>query len=299
MKTPLSTAAISAIIGLIYDCALDPQRWPETLTQIHQAMDFAVASLSLLDLGSGAVPLMVSVGLEPKWLEAQRLYGAETIEMWGGLEKILAFPADEPLLLSDVADRSQFETNRFFLEWAIPQGIYDVMTMPLTRDRRMIGSLGFGRHKSKGEIGDLEVETARLLLPHLQRAVAISRLLDVRSVAASTFESALDTFAVGVVLTDADLGIVHANATARAMLATGEPIRSVRGACRCNQPPRHRRSPQQCVRRPSTSSHRTAGLRHPGEGHWCSLYCPRAAPQARRVAARPRPSRSSGDLHRV
>jgi DNA-binding CsgD family transcriptional regulator len=236
MRGPLSAETISNLIGLIYDCALDPERWPETLTQIHRAMDFAVASLSLLELSSGKVPLMVSVGLEPARLEAQRLYGAETIEIWGGMETMLAYPLDEPLVLSRIRDRSELETYRFYREWAVPQGIHDVMALWLARDRMAFGSLGFGRHKSNGEIGQLEIQAARLLLPHVQRAVAISRLLDIKSVAASTFESALNTFAVGVVLTDADLGIVHANAAAEAMFSAGEPIRAERGVLSLRPP---------------------------------------------------------------
>jgi hypothetical protein len=45
------------------------------------------------------------------------------------------------------------------------------MAIGLARDAGMIGSIGMGRHASAGEIGDREVEAARLLIPHLQRAV--------------------------------------------------------------------------------------------------------------------------------
>jgi DNA-binding CsgD family transcriptional regulator/PAS domain-containing protein len=152
------------------------------------------------------------------------------------MEKMLAFPLDEPVLLSRVRDRSEIEANRFVREWGVPVGIHDTMALTLTRDDTALGSLGFARHKSKGEIGDPEVETARLLLPHLQRTVAISRLLDIKSLAASTFQSALDAFAVGVVLTDAELGIVHANAAAAAMISAGASIRSERGALSVRPP---------------------------------------------------------------
>jgi DNA-binding CsgD family transcriptional regulator len=106
----------------------------------------------------------------------------------------------------------------------------------LARDTTLIGTFGFGRHESEGEIGDLEIKTASLLIPHVQCAVTISRLLDAKSVADSTFESALDAFAVAVVLTDADLGIVHANAAARATLSSGSPLRSERGVLTVRPP---------------------------------------------------------------
>ena len=39
--------AFSDIVGCIYDCALDPQRWPEVLTALCREMDFRMLSLIL------------------------------------------------------------------------------------------------------------------------------------------------------------------------------------------------------------------------------------------------------------
>jgi DNA-binding CsgD family transcriptional regulator len=75
----------------------------------------------------------------------------------------------------------------------------------------------------------LEISAARLLSPHLRRAVTINRLLDLKRVEAATFETTLNTLAVAVLLTDADLRVVHANAAAEAMLRAGDPIASRRG----------------------------------------------------------------------
>jgi DNA-binding CsgD family transcriptional regulator len=67
------------------------------------------------------------------------------------------------------------------------------------------------------------------LAPHIQRAVAIGRLLDLRAVVTSTFEATLDTLSVAILLVDSDLRIVHANSAARAMLTTSDSIRSENG----------------------------------------------------------------------
>jgi DNA-binding CsgD family transcriptional regulator/PAS domain-containing protein len=151
------------------------------------------------------------------------------------MEKMLGFSLDEPLVLSRI--NPEWRDSRVYRQWARPQGLIDVMAMPLSLDRAAAGSIGMGRHESKGEIGELEVGAAGLLLPHVQRAVAISRLLDIKSVVASGFAGALDMLAVGVVLTDADLGIIHANAAAAAMLSVGNPIRNERGLLSVRSPP--------------------------------------------------------------
>jgi DNA-binding CsgD family transcriptional regulator/PAS domain-containing protein len=235
MRNSLSAEALSNLIGLIYDCALEPERWPETLAHLHNELDFANASMSLIALPSGNVLLNLLSGPDSAWMELSSQYGAEVLDQWGGVAKLLTYPLDEPVVLSRVRDRSEWENNRFYREWGRPQGIHDVMAIIVARDSTSLGSVAFGRHDSAGEIGELEVEAARLLIPHVRRAVAISRLLDAKSIAASTFESALDTFAVAVILTDVDLGIVHANRAAETMLSTGDPIRCERGALALRQ----------------------------------------------------------------
>ena len=229
MQQPLSQHELSRLIGLIYDCALDRDRWPDALRELRLALDFQNASLSLLTLPTGETPLNVMSGVEPYWQERVAQYGADVIELWGGPTLYFSLPQDQPLVLSGVRDRAEWESNRFFVEWGRPQGIRDTLALPLASDLTAVGSIGLGRHNSMGDIGTIEVEMAALLLPHLQRAVAIGRLLDFRAIKSATFEKTLDTLSVGVVLTDADLAILHANAAAQRMLADGHSVRSSRG----------------------------------------------------------------------
>jgi DNA-binding CsgD family transcriptional regulator/PAS domain-containing protein len=226
MREPLSTEVFSEIIASIYDCAVDPGRWQQTLAFLRGAMDCANATLSMHAMPSGKPILAVWAGTEPIWVERAAQFGAEIMELWGGPEKVLSYPLDNPVALSRVTTRSGWGTNRFYTEWAVPQGLCDVMAITLARDAGMVASVGLGRHYSVGDLGDIELNTAQLLIPHLQRAVAIGRLLDIQNVASSAFEATLDTLAVAVVLIDAGLRIVHLNEAARATLALAEmPVR--------------------------------------------------------------------------
>jgi hypothetical protein len=63
------------------------------------------------------------------------------------------------------------------------------------------------------------------------------------SSAATTFEGALDATRSGVALVDADLAIVHANATVRVMLDAGDPLVVKSGKLELfDKTGRHRRS---------------------------------------------------------
>jgi DNA-binding CsgD family transcriptional regulator len=233
---PLAAEAMSQLIGSIYDCAIEPERWPDTLERLRLELEFANASLSMLAMPSGAILLNIVKGPDPYWLDRVGLYGPDVVDQWGGAEKMQTLPLGEPLVLSHIRPRSEWANNRFFREWARPQGLHDVMAIGLTRDSSMVSSIGMGRHDSAGEITDLEIAAAGLLIPHLRRAVTINRLLDLKSVEAATFASTIDTLAVAIVLTDAELRIIHANAAADAMLRVGDPV-TCRGGMLCAREP--------------------------------------------------------------
>jgi len=66
---PISPQALSELIGSIYDCALDPSRWEETLADLMDALDGHNAALSLNDLRHDRILLNKTVGMDPQLLE--------------------------------------------------------------------------------------------------------------------------------------------------------------------------------------------------------------------------------------
>jgi hypothetical protein len=73
-------------------------------------------------------------------------------------------------------------------------------------------------------VGDGELELARLLAPHLKRAVLISRLLEARTVATAAYASVLDGLSVAVLLLGPERRLFHANRAGEALLRTGDPL---------------------------------------------------------------------------
>lgn len=217
---------MSELIGRIYDCALDPSLWPETLAGIRQPLGFAQATLNLQSMPSGAVLLSVASGIPDHWFDRIADYGPEVVALWGGLAQIGASPLEEPILLSEanaaVVDGSR--DNRFHREWHRPQGLVDAVAIGLTRDSASLATASFARHESSGPVRAEETAAIRLLAPHLRRAVTISRLLDIRTVAATTFETVLEAVATPIVIADRQLNLLHANAAATQLLARGDPL---------------------------------------------------------------------------
>lgn len=232
----VSIERTSALIGAIYDCAIAPEKWPATLEILRSELNLANGVLALNALPSGEPTIFATAGIAPEWLARMWGYGVDILELWGGPSRIHEFPLDEPIVQSQVTDRATWVKNRWATEWGEPQGLWDAVSFVFARDPTMVGSLTCGRHRTAGDVGDAEMALLRLIAPHVRRAIAISKLLDLKTIEASTFASVLETLASAVVLVDEDLEIVHANAAAGAMLVAGDPIRSQQGRLMLSSP---------------------------------------------------------------
>lgn len=228
-ETILSIDGVSELIGAIYDCAIAPEQWPSALERLRSAVGLGTAVLGLNALPSGETTLLATAGIAPEWLARMPGYGEDILSLWGGPERVARYPLEEPIVQSQASDPVQWETNRWAVEWGRPQGLRDAIGFVFTRDATMVANLTCGVRELVSERHQPLLGVLRFLAPHVRRAVAISRLLDLKTIEAATFASALESLAAGVVLVDAQLGIVHMNAAAALMLAAADPIRSHRG----------------------------------------------------------------------
>jgi len=214
------------LIGGLYDAVVEPARWHDALDAVRSRFDFHNVMMSVISLPLGGALVNLSVNV-PAPYSAMRgpEYIEDVVRLWGGPERLGQMPLEEPMILSEHSDMSLWPTSRYYNDFAKPQGIFDVLAIGLARDRTMVGNIGFGRHESAGRPGQFEREGFRKLGPHLRRAALISGILGQTEQRAATFETALDAARSGVVLVDTGMAIVHANESAQAMLAGGDPVR--------------------------------------------------------------------------
>jgi DNA-binding CsgD family transcriptional regulator len=231
MPDDVSSSELSDIISVIYDCAVDPARWPAAIREVCGASRCAAGLIAVHDLQRGSALLSHVWNYDPDWIAGIERYSAEITEIWRSVPNLHARPLDEPLTMSDVPAKL-LEASRYWKEWVRPQGYIDTIQLIVLRTRQRIGALGLSRHEAEGPLTNRDLEVMRLLAPHLQRAVTISNALEMQTVALGTFEASLDLLLTGVLLVDRECVIIHANTSARAMLRAGSPIRSKHGELR-------------------------------------------------------------------
>ncbi len=231
MTEPITAERLSMLIGLIYDCAVDRGNWPVAMEAIRVELACHNATLDLVTLPEGVVVNRATVNIPAEYLPMIAEAGEDVIEQWGGIVAMRTLPVDRALVMSRTNPNFERmrETNGYYRRFAVPQGLTDVVAIPLARDARAVGSLAFGRHEAAGPVGEREIAIAQLLLPHLQRAATINRLLEIEAGMRAAHVTTLDALAVPVALVAADARLVHANPAATALLNVGDLIRLAAG----------------------------------------------------------------------
>ena len=232
MPDPILPQLLSELIGSIYDCALDPERWDQTLSELRQAFRSGGTGLALMDRRRGRMLVRKYAGAEDLgWQELDAKHGPEVLRMLSRF--VLETPPDKPHVVSRLP---QHYPLPFFSAELKPRGFVDVMTCFLSHTPAHLSYIGIGQLGDHGVFTDREITLGGLLLPHLRRSVTISALLDARAVEKARLAETLDAFKCGVVLTNRSSAILHANRSAERMMRHGGPIRGIRGVLQAKMP---------------------------------------------------------------
>jgi DNA-binding CsgD family transcriptional regulator/PAS domain-containing protein len=221
----ISPQALSDLIASIYDCALDPARWEQTLLDIKDALDGHTAVLNLTNVRHGRPLLMKSVGLDPRHLPMYFMHVNEVRDL---ILRCLARPLDEAHVASRDLPAGYMDTSPYF-QASRKRGIVDIMQLVLINEATHFSGFAVTRHERQGAVTDREIEAGKLLLPHLRRAMTISKMLDLRTIEGVRMAQTLDALRCAVLLTNEHGAILHANRAAEQMLRDGGPIRGVKG----------------------------------------------------------------------
>lgn len=234
----LPAERLSALIGAIYDCAMAPERWPDAIRLVCEALDCVTGRLFVADLAAQRLRFGSSWN-EPAGA-AEVLGSRFGAEVTAAMQAAVGAPGhdpDMPFVLSRSPGGLDFLDSQVTREWATPLGWCDAMNAVLLRDGPRLGVFSAVRHRDVGIATEGEIALMRLLSPHLRRAVAIGDLLDMRALEADALNEAMDGLAIGVGVVAADGAILHANAAARAMMADADgPIRSKGGRLAARRP---------------------------------------------------------------
>jgi len=231
----LTSPAFSRMVGDIYDCILDRGHWPEVLGELCERSGGCAASLNVHVLPDLTPRLLAEHGTDP-------VYSQRYIEEYGRINPLLAtavlgMAEGELGVLSRIPDLGDYYTSPFYREWVAPQGWGDWAAGVLQRGQDRVALLAVARKAAEGPFRTQQIRFLRLVLPHVQRATMLGRLLDVGLAQRDGMAALIDRLSVAALLVDPAGRIIHANAPAEAMLETGELLRADGSTLRLEDPP--------------------------------------------------------------
>lgn len=212
--------SLNDLIGHIYECAIDPSEWDDALAHLVSLLspaDWDVAILMWESIAPPRARFVGATGLSPM---AREIY-SETFAGRSTWSVALASLSPGRVLDTDeIVPRSAFRESpmykNFLSTWGMELAVAAII------ERQAPDLLGIVMPGPAGRDLDGLKFGLRLLAPHLQRAVRISRCLGEANLRAEAAETALDRAPAPIATLRADLSIMGMNAKALALTDTGE-----------------------------------------------------------------------------
>jgi DNA-binding CsgD family transcriptional regulator len=221
MDFPTMDNGLLDIVGDIYDCAIEPERWPPTLKRIVDYVGADCAWLNFYDIHKAHLGWGAAWGLDPR---AQRSYDGRLHAINPMLSAGWFADVYEPYTAHGLMG-DEFFSTRFYKEWVAPNGWQDAAVTVLTKAPTRVTALTLPRHAGRAQFTPDDMGRVRLLAPHLSRSVTIAYMLDDRALRDDMLSATLDLLIVGIVLVDSEARIVHANRAGARHLDEAQSVR--------------------------------------------------------------------------
>jgi len=217
----VSAHELSDTIGEIYDCALDPQRWPGICRKIADLCESTAGGICVHDMRHVQNDPLFVFGYRQEFLEQLRRNYAQSPM---AIADVVANVGDVNSIAKECRELLE---SRFYHDVLKPFGLLDIIWFPALRTGGRMASLHASRSDSSPYYQAREISLFQLLSPHVCRALSISDALDIRTLRSEMLERTLDGLVAGVFLTTREGRVVYMNVTAERQIKTGNSIRVV------------------------------------------------------------------------
>jgi DNA-binding CsgD family transcriptional regulator len=211
----------SALIGDIYDAALEPSRWVTVLAQTARLVGGPAAALYSTDVANKVATVAHVYGMEPRY---EKLYHDKYIKFDPVMTGYHFSEIGAPIAAGDLLRYDEFLETRFHREWMRPQGLADCLHAIVDKSATTLVMLSISRDERCGPDSEAR-RHMRLIVPHIRRATLIGKVIDLKKAEAATLTDTLDGLGAGMFLVEATGRLVHANVAGRAMLKEADILR--------------------------------------------------------------------------
>ena len=213
---------VAAMLGGIYDTALEPGLWPDTVERLSRLLGCFTGGIWIADDETREAFLDISWNEDP---EAAPLFFDHIIYATPASYFDPTRPLGSIYSCESCFEPDAFKQSVVYNEYYVPFGFASVMSALIWREQSKAARFCISRSASAGKLSADEIAILGFLLPHFRRAIEVQQslgLLDAQRRAALEF---VDGLPVGVVFVDRRGRVLEANREARAIAAGADGFR--------------------------------------------------------------------------
>jgi PAS domain-containing protein len=219
--------ALDAVLEPLYASVLEPARLQDFCAEMAQATGSHIGAIMVHDAQISRGRLDLLVGGDPGQMAAyEQEFAADNL--W--VQRSGHLMGTGAVLDSDtIVPREEFLRSRYYNEYLRAYEVQQSIAMCALRDEDGFVTATLCRSGSLNPYGEAELALLREISPHWVNAYAIQRRMSQLEQRVELLQDALDVLPMAMFLLDARQRIVRMNASAEAMLASGQLRLSTQG----------------------------------------------------------------------
>jgi DNA-binding CsgD family transcriptional regulator len=226
-----SDEVLHSLIQLIYEAAIDADKWPAFLRQWSLAVGAQGTAVVVHDLNGRNGSIDANVGFDPESLRIyQNHYAA--LNPWVARSQHLFLPGNV-VNCDDLISPQELTQTEFYAGWLRPNDFFHSYGGAITCKDGIVSYVTAMRSRRAGAFEEQELTLLRILIPHLECAARLHlRVAGLQGQLAVTAE-ALDRMDRGVLITDSEGKILVGNALASKILSHCDGLKCSGGHLTC------------------------------------------------------------------
>jgi DNA-binding CsgD family transcriptional regulator len=228
-----SDKELSALIGAIYDAALDESLWVTVIQRVVNFVGGSAGAFFSKDAVNNSGNVYYESGTDPYWV---KIYFDKCVVI--DPTTVVQFFAEigQSVSVSDIMPYDEFLRTQFYKEWVAPQRLADCLNVILDKTSTTVAMFCVFRTEQQGVVDGEMRSRMQMVIPHIRRAVLINRLFDRVESNVGMFSDLLDGIEAGIFLVE-NLGqLNYANEAGRNLLLSGDLLRDAGGRITANDP---------------------------------------------------------------
>lgn len=212
------------LIELIYDAAAEPRLWPAFLEALSDALGATATNLVSHGANSSDGAVIAAVRLDP---DAARAYGDYYggLDPWARAARTSGVMAAGSVHIGDaLVPHGTVEKTEFYQDFGRHFGTARILVAGLHVDGPMVSSLSINRPENAPFFTERDRQLVLVLMPHLQRALAIDRRIAGLEQANAGLRESLSLLPFAAIVLAPDGRVMFTNEAATTVLAARDGL---------------------------------------------------------------------------